>query len=260
MHLAIINPIGLATSLDLHALAVWRLELRVQDWPGGTGQKGLALGVAYPSNGVGAFTVIAAINCLVTGPEVDPIAKLGFEKADRSENKARLKESLKALFNADLKKELIEEVIGKSGHLVDAYHDIVGAMWANNTPLSGGVGPFCKGAVDGWRWALLRERFSNWIIPGGDGAAAGVTIIPPSPAVSPTAGAAPTLGAGGGVAQELAGARDPLAGTPAGLGPPPGSPKSRSKVKKAEGGAMPPAPSSPPAEPPAGPPASTADE
>lgn len=188
MFLSVISPLGAATTLDLVQIPIWRLELRASLVEHAE-RKCLALGIGYVTAGTRAFATLVAIDCQVTGSEVDPIAAVGFPHADRTANKERLREALKALINTGLAAKDVEEISAKSASMVDAYHDILQACWGMN-PALGAVGPAAKGELEGWRWALLREgRFSPWMssaaaasLGGGFATVPGTEAMPPAPA------------------------------------------------------------------------------
>ncbi len=216
MFLTVISPLGLITSLDLLATPIWRLELRAQPWLA-TDAKALALGVSYSSQG--AFMVICAINCQVTDDTVEPIAKLGFPEKDRVLNKERLREAMKALINAGILAKDVDAISVASAGLVDAYFDIQRAMWGMNPSLNS-LGPAAKGDMQGWRWALTRERFSAWL---GDTLTAAAGMGPAPGAVTPYV-APPVV-----VPPPAAPPADELAGNS--IGPPPGTEKRGGKKK-----------------------------
>src|ERR1700677_3666845 len=174
MYLSVINPLGLALSLDLVSLPVWRIEMREMQVPGSS-SKGLALGVAYPApvpTG-GTFTAIACLDCRIDGDDVKPIAGVGFPRGDRLGDKERLREALKVLHNSMSNGKDVEEICAKSAKLVDFYHDILTACWGFKPALQTISTNGAKGELDGWRWALSPHRFDAWLVEAGSGQALG---------------------------------------------------------------------------------------
>lgn len=195
MFLSVISPLGAATSLDLAQIPIWRLELRATQVEHSE-RKALALGIGYVTAGTRAFATIAALDCQVTGSEVDPIAAVGFPHPDRQSNKERIREALKALINTGMVAKEVEEISAASAGMVDAYHDILQACWGMNPALAS-VGPVAKGELQGWRWALLSAgRFSPWIaaaVAPGSGMAAAPGSEPMAPAPGSAAATAAEL-------------------------------------------------------------------
>jgi hypothetical protein len=157
VYVSILSPIGHASSLDLSALPLWRLELREMVVPATALKvKGLALGVAFPAaTGTSAFVSIVCLNCKIPGEDLQLIAAEGLPKVDRVGNKEHLRDALKVLVNSLPIKEM-EEVGAKSARLVDTYYEILEAIW--------GPPPRAQvtGELDGWRWAIGAERFAHW--------------------------------------------------------------------------------------------------
>ncbi len=219
MYLVVINPIGSVTSLDLSQLAIWRLETREIQWPGST-TKGLALGVSYVNAGTTGFAAIIAINCLVESEAVVPIAKLGLPGVDRGPMKERLREAVRSLVNADVATKEVDEIAIAASAMVDTYHMILQSLWGFNPPLAA-VGTETKGELQGWRWALLREkRFGPWLADG-----AGMSMAPSAAAFAPPAlPASPSAGLPAAPAPATSTAPapiDPLAPPSLDIGPPP---------------------------------------
>lgn len=223
MYLVIINPVGSVTSLDLRTLPIWRLETRTIAWPGST-MKALALGISYVNAGTSAFAAIVAINCLVEGDEVEPIARTGLPGGERGLMKERLREAVSALINANVPTKDVDDIKVAASSMVDCYHTIINQLWGYTPPLAA-VGTDAKGELQGWKWALLRtERFSSWLSDGGTMAAPSAAVFEP-PKIAPAAAAKPVD----------AMAADPLAPGSLDIGPPPdeNGPKRRTKKKDA---------------------------
>jgi hypothetical protein len=163
MHLTVINPLGKATSIDLDGLPSWALELRVMPVPGAE-TKGLALGVAYSVAGVQGFSAIVCLNCRVTGSDLESIVLTGLPRPDRAGNKERLREALKVLVNSFPNTKEVDEILGKSARLVDAYHDVIEGLWNNPAArIHDAHVVVAQGELDGWRWALTERRFMSWL-------------------------------------------------------------------------------------------------
>ncbi len=219
MFLVIINPIGSITSLDLRTLPIWRLETRAIAWPGST-MKGLALGISYVNAGTSAFAAIVAINCLVEGDQVDPIARRGLAGGERSAMKDKLREEMKSLINADVASKDVDDILVAASGMIDCYHALLNQWWGFTPPLAA-VGTDAKGELQGWKWALLRtERFGSWLSDGG-------TMSAPSAAAFEPPKAAVAVKAAAGIMPA-----DPLAPGTLDIGPPPDENGPSRKKKK----------------------------
>jgi hypothetical protein len=234
MFLVVVNPLGLVTSLDLVQMPIWRLELRVGQVEHVPERKTLALGISYVTAGTRAFATIAALDCQVSGSEVEPIAAVGFPHPDRQANKERLREALKALINTGVASKDVEDISARSAGLVDAYHDILQACWGFREALAA-TGPAAKGEVEGWKWALLRERFSSWLR----------AAVAPGSGMAPAPGSEPMAPPPGSAAETAASLR------PNPLGDPPGTEKKKTGSGKSKTTGVPPADPPPPTDPPA---------
>ncbi len=190
MYLVVINPLGSITSLDLHALAIWRLDTRAIDWPGSS-QKALALGISYVNAGTSGFAAIVAINCQVEGDEVMPIAKVGLPGGERGPMKERLREAVSSLINANVPTKDVDDIKVAASAMVDCYHALLQALWGF-TPALGAMGTDAKGELQGWRWSLLRsDRYAPWLSDGGSMAAPSAAAFDPPKVSAPAMASAP---------------------------------------------------------------------
>ncbi len=104
MFLHSVSPTGAHTSIDLSAIPVWRLEISAKAINQGPDQKPsyVALMFAYSANvpsGTSRIT-IAAVDTKTPG-EAEGIAGPGLPYLDLEQNRRRLHEAAKALFNVE---------------------------------------------------------------------------------------------------------------------------------------------------------------
>lgn len=190
MHLTVIKPTSEVTSLDLARLPVWQLRMEVAANSSGDGKASLCVGIRYLTGGTQdgtAFVQILAINCKCQATDLAPVIKIGFPQ-DRTAAKERLRESMKVLYNASMPAKDVEEVLPKTGLLIDTYFNIRDALYGKSPALEN-LGPVASGEAEGYRWAITRQRFESWVVEKvaeeppvlGPGWVDGEKTIPPPP-------------------------------------------------------------------------------
>ena len=181
MHLTVIKPTAEITSLDLEHLPVWQLRMEIVNSAVHADKAALALGIRYlaPGSKDGTcFVQIMVLECKCQLSDLMPVIRIGFPP-DRALAKDRLKESLKVLYNSPLPAKEVDEILPKSGVLVDAYFNIRDGMFGK-TPALAALGPIASGEHDGYRWAITRQRFESWPTASPAGA-----DCPPPPGAEP---------------------------------------------------------------------------
>lgn len=156
MYLTAIKPNAEVTSLDLAHPLVWKLALEVAQTPGDEQKAALTLGIRYLTGGLkdgSSFVQIITIPCKCSPMDLAPVIRIGFPQ-ERVEAKERLKESLKVLYNAAVSPKDVDEILVKSGTLVDAYFDICEVLFQITER------PFAMGELDGYSWVVTKTRFN----------------------------------------------------------------------------------------------------
>lgn len=138
MYIFSIDPKGVLTSINLGNMLVWRLELTALG-------NNLGIGIRYLMGQRTSVSMIAALDCLSAKDELISIAKTGLPKGTIPGDKERLAESMKILFNADLKEAQVSELIQKGSGLVDIYHQVLTSLRSGLT---------ASGKFESWRWAV----------------------------------------------------------------------------------------------------------
>lgn len=190
MYLNIINPIGHAYSVDL-TIPLWRLELA--RW--GTNpqdpskQPYLGLVLRYVTGAVVLGEVIqtatqmvyvAGLDTKTSGDELAVIVSKGFPHESRADNTRAFEEALGALHNGIDKAAEADEIIQRALGLAAIRHDLLDALWGVKPGGLDALGPALTGTYEGYRYALVGNRFERWMGTGasmGDGS--GLVIVPP---------------------------------------------------------------------------------
>lgn len=191
MYLNIINPTGHIYSVDL-TIPLWRIELAQWGTDLGAPQTKPWLGLilryvtgVVPGEGGGKTVTqvvqIVGVDTGTAGDELVAIVAKGFPHADRAENRRMLKEAVGILHNAVEKSSDADVLVERLVKLVDIRHDLLDGLWGKRPDTLGSLGPIAEGALDGYRFALVQERFDKWLANGGPsmGDGSGVVVVPP---------------------------------------------------------------------------------
>lgn len=175
MFLNVINPVGIASSVDLAGLPLWRIELARWSAPRGDVAKNPVLGLVLRYV-IGAATVegagktvtqivhLVGIDSGTGGDELADAVAQGFPHVERAENRAAMKESLGMLHNVMEKAGECDAFIERALALVDLRHDFLEALWKNRAAdnlLT--MGPRWAATFEGYRCALVTGRFDPWL-------------------------------------------------------------------------------------------------
>ncbi len=237
MFLHSVSPTGDYTSIDVTALPVWRLGLAARAPSADKDVTLVALVFTYPANvpsGVNRI-VLATVDTKTPG-EAEGITRIGLPYLDLDQNRKRLHEASKSLFNVEAIRKEADVIAAKISQLADLYHgilDALGASKGDNKDLSATIGLPLKGELEGWKFAVTHDRFEQWRGAKNTFKPANAPIIDLSTPVGIAAPAAPSMGA-----------PPPVGSQP----PPPPRPPTREERRKAEAKAAPVAsPVAPPA-------------
>lgn len=175
MYLNVINPVGIASSVDLAGLPLWRIELDRWPAPGADPSRRAVLGLVLRYV-IGAATVegagrtvtqvvqLAGIDTGTNGDElVDAVTK-GFPHVDRDDNRRAMKDALGIVYNAVDKAAEADGMIERALALVDLRHGLLEALWQTRPEVLGALGPRWSASYEGYRCALVTGRFDPWLI------------------------------------------------------------------------------------------------
>lgn len=190
MFLNVINPVGIASSVDLAGLPLWRIELDRWPAPGADPSRRAVLGLVLRYV-IGAATVegtgrtvtqvvqLAGIDTGTSGDELMEAVAKGFPSADRDENRATMKSALGIVHNAVDKAAEADGIIDRALALVDLRHGLLEALWQTRTEVLTALGPRWSASYEGYRCALVTGRFDPWLV--GPVAASALTSEPGAP-------------------------------------------------------------------------------
>lgn len=173
MFLTVVSPTGAVSSISLHDLPSWRIELVDLALPGDEkpeAKQWIAVGLRYVAAGATVLQVIAALHVPQSSGELGRVAMTGLPKGQRVPDKERLRESMRILCNCpELSGSAAEDLAAEGSKLADVYHDLLGALFSNQSPMPV-PGAVMKGSYQGWRYAISRERYASVIEPANVGA------------------------------------------------------------------------------------------
>ncbi len=167
MFLHSVSPTGDYTNIDLSMLPLWRLGIAAKSFHADKSVSHVALMFAYPANVPGGVNriVLAAVDTKVPG-EAEGIAGVGLPYLDLEQNRRRLHEAAKSLFNIESVRKEADVIAAKVSQLADIYHAVLDALGtakgAVSSDLSAPIGAPLKGELDGWKFAVTHERFDQW--------------------------------------------------------------------------------------------------